>query len=282
MKTSLRGIRVLNTAGNLSGPLASAKLRQFGADVTKIEGPQGDALNHAFPKWYEKVNEGQEVRCLDLKAESSYEEFVALAINSDVLITAHRPSTLARLGLGSKYLHKQNSQLCIVNIVGYAQSEVERAGHDLNFQGIVGTFSPPEMPHLLLADYVTAENVVQEIMRLLYLRDTRGEERLEAEVSMVDSIADYVDPLNFGATHTGGLLKGSLPGYGIYRCADGWAALGALEPQFQLRLKKELDLESLERQELEKIFTKKPVAEWVNWARERDIPLTKIKEEVQR
>jgi alpha-methylacyl-CoA racemase len=101
MSAILDGVRVVSLATNLPGPIAAARLTRLGASVTKIEPPGGDALAPASPRWYAELTSGQRVVVLDLKVPEDRARLDDELDGADLLMTAMRPSALARLGLAS-------------------------------------------------------------------------------------------------------------------------------------------------------------------------------------
>src|SRR6516165_2149215 len=107
----LQNLRILTLATNLPGPVAVARLHQLGASVTKIEPPQGDALQHARPDWYRALHQGQEVIRLNLKDPADRASLEPRLAEADLLITATRPAALERLGLAWADLHSRHPRL---------------------------------------------------------------------------------------------------------------------------------------------------------------------------
>src|SRR5579883_3375692 len=102
----LENIRVLTLATNLPGPLAVARLRAMGAQVLKIEPPGGDLLERARADWYRTLHDGIRVERIDLKTPAGREQLGVILGETDLLLTASRPTALARLGLGWDDLHR--------------------------------------------------------------------------------------------------------------------------------------------------------------------------------
>src|SRR5262245_35327807 len=98
-------VHVLSLAVNLPGPLAVARLRSMGAIVRKVEPPAGDLLARARPDWYRELHQGIEVQRLDLKDPASRAQLDPHLQEADLLVTATRPASLARMGLGWEELH---------------------------------------------------------------------------------------------------------------------------------------------------------------------------------
>ncbi|PZO99254.1 MAG: CoA transferase [Corynebacterium urealyticum] len=185
--TVLRGVNVLSLAPNLPGPIAAHRLAEMGAKVTKIEGPTGDLMAQAAPKYYEWLCEGQQVVALNLKEEADRGTLQELLSTCDVLITSSRPAALARLGLAWDELHAAYPRLCQVAIVGHSGDDADLAGHDLTYQAHAGTLLPPAMPTVPVADLAGAELAVQAALALLLGRSAgegspeQGADRQSAE-----------------------------------------------------------------------------------------------------
>jgi crotonobetainyl-CoA:carnitine CoA-transferase CaiB-like acyl-CoA transferase len=267
----LAGVRVVNLAVNVPGAVAGARLRELGADVTKLEPPGGDPIAVAAPDWYAALVEGQDVRIADLKAGLPDDDLAA----ADVLLTSSRPAALARLGLGWDALHAAHPRLVHVAIVGHAPPDDGTPGHDLTYTGAHGLLAPPHLPRTLVADLGGAERAVSTALALLVARDRTGAAG-SAKVALADAADAFAAPLRHGLTVPGGVLGGGYPFYGLYRAGDGWLALAALEPHFRDTLLAALDLEDATHEALAAVFARRTVAEWEAWARERDLPLAAV------
>ena len=208
-------------ATNLPGPIATARLTDLGASVTKIEPPGGDALAPASPRWYAGFTFGQRVVTLDLKAAADRARLDDELDGVDLLITAMRPSALVRLGLGR--VADSYPGLCHVEIVGYDGDRDEVVGPDLNYQAAHGTLQPPALPTVPVADLLGAERVVSAAFLLLL---TRGRYAVDGHQRVVlDAAAgDAGAAVRHGLTGPGTVLGGGQPLYGIYQCADGYVA----------------------------------------------------------
>lgn len=285
MTTVLEGIRVVSLATNIPGPVVAARLRDMGAMVVKVEPPSGDALAVASPRWYAELHEGLEIMNLDLKKDAGREKLRNLLAQSDLLLTASRPSALERLGLEWSALARDYPQLCQVAIVGYGPPDVEKPGHDLTYQANLGLVNPPHLPLTLTADIAGADQAVVAALTLLYRREraiSRGEALDDGErfawASLSSAASGFAEPLRRGLTQPGGLLGGLLPGYNLYETMDGWIAIAAIERHFLARLAQELALEQVTREAMEEAFLGRTAVEWEDWAAGRDIPLVAVKD----
>ena len=170
----LRGVWVLTLAVNLPGPVAASRLATMGASVVKIEPLGGDPLARMNPDYYEGLNAGQEVVRLDLKDPKDRASLHGWLEETDLLLTASRPAALGRLGLSWPELHVCFPRLCHVAIVGHPPPDEDAPGHDLTYQASFGTFAPPELPRVLVADLAGAERAVSAALSLLLARE-RGQ-----------------------------------------------------------------------------------------------------------
>lgn len=268
----LEGVRVVNLGINVPGAVAGARLRDLGAEVTKLEPPGGDPLALGAPGWYAQLVEGQELRVIDLKAGLPDDELAA----ADLLLTSSRPAALERLGLGWETLHAAFPRLVHVAIVGHPPPD-DTPGHDLTYAAAHGLLVPPLLPRTLVADLGGAERAVSTALALLHARERTGEAS-RADVALADAAAAFAEPLRHGLTAEGGALGGGYAPYGLYPTGDGWIALAALEPHFRERLLAELGLDEADHDALTRAFAERTAVEWVAWARERDLPLAQLSE----
>lgn len=272
----LRGVRVVSLAVNLPGPLAAARLADLGAAVTKIAPPSGDPLAWVVPGWYAELHAKQTVVSLDLKMADGRARLEEMLAEADLLLTAIRPAALARLGLDWPALSSRYERLCQVAIVGYPSPEENRPGHDLTYQASMGLLEPPALPRLPLADYAAAVEAVNAALALLWTRERTGRAGY-AQVSLAAALAPYADALRHGLLTPGGLLGGGAPGYNLYRAADGWLAVAAIEPHFFQRLAAALNLVEPDYDALAAVFRTRPASEWEAWAIEHDLPIAAVR-----
>ena len=272
----LQGVKIVSLALNVPGPVAAARLAKLGAEVIKVEPPDGDATSRVAPAWYESLCLGQTVFRLDLKAPDGRAQLDELLASTDLLLASFRPSALQRLGLDWESLHARHPKLCFVGIIGYRPPFEERTGHDLTYQGDLGLLRPPQMPATLFIDLAGAERAVSMALALLNRAARKGEAG-SAWVSLHECACDLSAPLKAGLTMSDGVLGGGYPLYGFYRANDGWIAVAALEPHFADRLLSELGLEKADRTKLERIFLQRKAAAWEKWAVEHDLPLVAVR-----
>lgn len=269
----LRDIRIVSIAMNLPGPAAARRLVSLGASVTKVEPPGGDPLASHHAAWYAALSSGQDVRRIDLKDPAGRLLLDSLLAGGDVLLTSSRPSALARLGLDWPQLSVRHPRLSHVAITGYPAPDAERTGHDLTYLASEGLLAPPAMPLSLVADLAGAERAVSVVLALLLVRERNGAPGY-AEVSLAGVARDLAEPLRMGVTAPGGFLGGGFPGYGLYRAADGWIAVAALEPHFLAALEREVGTTAAA---MAAAFPKYPVQHWERRGLELGIPMVGVR-----
>jgi crotonobetainyl-CoA:carnitine CoA-transferase CaiB-like acyl-CoA transferase len=271
----LAGVRVVSIAVNLPGPAAVARLAALGAAVTKVEPPAGDPLRAACRPWYDALTGQARVVTLDLTTGAGRDGLTALLAPADLLVTSHRPATLARLGLSWDELHAAHPRLCQVAIVGHPGARAEQPGHDLTYQAEAGTLTPPDLPAVLVADLAGAERAAAEGMAALLHRARTGW-GCRREVALADVAHDMAAALRYGLTGPGSPLGGALPGYGVYASADGYVAVAALEPRFWRGLVTALGLDG-DGTGLAAVLATRPAAEWEAWAAAHDLPVVAVR-----
>lgn len=270
----LRGIRVVNLALNLPGPLAANRLARMGADLVKVEPPTGDPMELYSAAWYREMAAGQELVRLDMKSPEGQSRCDELLSGADLLITSNRPAVLARLHIDWETLHQRFPKLCQVAIFGYPEPRGDVAGHDLTYQAALGLLYPPNLPRTLLADMAGAERAVSSALGLLLDRERSGRSGL-AKVVLSDAALDAAAPLSFGLTRPGGLFGGGSPEYNIYTAKDGFVAVAALEPRFRERLFAYFGGVNTAG-DLSAIFATRNADEWERLGVELDIPIVKV------
>ncbi len=274
----LQGVRVVALVINLPGPIAAARLRDMGAQVVKVEPPEGDPVGAVSPDWYRSLTEGQEVVRLNLKEPAGRARLGELLDRADLLLTSTRPDALQRLGLDWPSLSARHPRLCQAAIVGYPAPIENRAGHDLTYQAGLGLLGPPGLPRTLIADLAGAERAVSATLALLLARE-RGQGPGYAQIALADAAASFAAPLRYGLTTPGGPLGGGLSSYSLYQArGGGWIAVAALEPHFLRRLQEELGVAHASQAELTAAFAKKTAEDWETWATEKGLPIAALRD----
>ncbi len=249
-------MRVLDLSRLFPGPYCSRILADFGFEVIKIELPGGGDWARYVPPLdpetgegllFRALNRGKRSLTLDLKAPAGRAVLMRLAQTADVLLESFRPGVMVRLGLGYETLAEANSRLVYCALSGYGPAGPyrDRAGHDLNYQGLSGLLeltgrreSPPGMPGVPIADLSGALWAAIGVLLALLDRERTGRgQRVDGSL-LGGALACMTLPLTY---HLGGQpmergasdLNGGLVCYNVYETGDGaYMSLGALEPEF--------------------------------------------------
>jgi len=254
MPLPLAGIFVLDFTTLLPGPLATLMLAEVGAEVVKIEPPEGEAMR-GYPPFaggesliFAMLNRGKASMRVDLKSALDRARLDPLIARADVLVEQFRPGVMTRLGLGYEAVKQRNPRVVYCSISGYGQTgpRAQEAGHDLNYIGSTGLLAqqaesdPPVVPPGLIADIAGGSfPAVMNILLALRQRDETGA-GCHLDIAMSDAMFTFAwHALATGAA-TGrypaggeGLLAGGSARYQLYRTRDGkLVACAALEPKF--------------------------------------------------
>ena len=130
-KFPLSGLKVLDFSRVLAGPFAGRMLSDLGADVVKIEPPDGDVTRlwghvvGGLPGYYHQQNAGKRNVCIDLRHEQAKQLVLELVAEADILIENYRPDVMPRLGLGYDQLSQVNPRLIMLSISGFGQGGPE-------------------------------------------------------------------------------------------------------------------------------------------------------------
>ena len=127
----LEGLKVLDFSRVLAGPFAGRMLCDLGADVVKVEPPDGDVTRlwgkviQGLPGYYHQQNAGKRNICMDLRAQGAKELVFELVKEADILIENYRPDVMPRLGLGYEALKAINPKLIMLSISGFGHGGPE-------------------------------------------------------------------------------------------------------------------------------------------------------------
>lgn len=252
----LAGLRVVDFSRLLPGPYATLALADLGADVIKIEAPEGGdylrwmpplsgEVSHAFSA----LNSGKRSLAVDLKAPAGAALVAALAARADVVVESFRPGVMTRLGLGYDALSAVNPGLiyCALSGFGHDGPYAAEAGHDLNYASLAGVIGlggpvdrPPALPPAQIADYGGSLWALVAVLSALHARHRSGEGAF-LDVSMTEGALSFLTaslaPLIAGAgaapQRGADLLTGGQPCYDVYATADGrYFGIAPLEPKF--------------------------------------------------
>ena len=245
----LDGLRVLDVSQIMAGPFCSMLLGDMGADVIKIEPPEGDQTRHAMAfklkgsdsLGFFNLNRNKRSLALDLKQPAAREVFYRLAKTADIMVENYRPGVTRKLGIDYASLRKLNPRLVYASISGFGQTGpwAQRPGFDLIAQAMSGVMSitgqpggPPTKAGVPVSDIGCALFALYGILSALILRDRTGRgQYVDAslfEAAIAFSIWDISEFWGTGQVPAplGTANRFSAP-YQAVRAQDGYFVLGA-------------------------------------------------------
>ena len=306
----LDDIVVLDLSRLLPGPYCTLLLADLGAEVWKVEDPEGgDYVRHMPPvlgdagsALFHALNRSKKSVALDLRSEDGKAALRALAAKADVLVESFRPGVMEKLGLGAEALLASCPRLVYCSISGFGQTGPDRlrAGHDLGYMARAGALgfageagAPAEAwPGVQVADVGGGSLVAAVgILAALRERDRTGKGR-HLDVSMAEGALAFLHMhLAAAAAEGRGLgrgreaLNGGYPCYGLYRTGDGRAAAPAAPaPDMLADLcaaagRDDLSDKGYDRDArplVEALFASRPLAAWVELGRAHDVCLEPV------
>ena len=191
MAGPLQGVRVLDLTTVVMGPYATQILGDFGAEVVKVEPPEGDVIRNAWPfrnpgmgTIFLNTNRNKRSIALDLKKPQAREACLALAAKADVLIYNIRPQAMARLGLSYDQVKAANPRIIYVGCFGFSQRGpyAAKAAYDDMIQGAAGIpwllkrqgAPEPRYAPMIVADRSVGQQVASAVSAALYYREKSG------------------------------------------------------------------------------------------------------------
>ncbi|MBE2271249.1 MAG: CoA transferase [Anaerolinea sp.] len=248
MTRPLAGIRILDLTRLLPGGVCTMLLADMGAEIIKIEAPDGGDYARWMPPlidgqgaYFAATNRGKKSVILNLKDAQGQAILRRMAARADVLIESYRPGVMDRLNVGYEALKKLNPRLIFCALSGWGAdgAYAERSGHDLNYAsvaGLIGEMNTPQPMGGQVADIGGAYAAAAGISAALVGRERTGEGAF-LDISLFESALPFmalawVESVLPG-DHTRGGLSGKVACYNVYTALDGRAvALAALEPKF--------------------------------------------------
>jgi len=235
--TALEGVRVVELTAVITGPLAGQMLADLGADVIKIENPNGGDM---FRNWrgglyssqFIAYNRNKRSVTLNLRNEEGREVLFRLVETADVLLENFRPGVMERLGLGLDVLRERNPRLIYCSISGFGEDGpyVHRPAYDAvaqSLSGVSSMFLDPDNPQITgptIADNITGMNAAYGVLGALFERERTGVAR-RIDVNMLESGLTFMpDPwsnLINGEIPQGPLARVKASQSYAMRCADG-------------------------------------------------------------
>jgi crotonobetainyl-CoA:carnitine CoA-transferase CaiB-like acyl-CoA transferase len=246
----LAGLRVIELARILAGPWAGQTLSDLGADVIKVEAPEGDDTRRWGPPFIERdedrsaayfhaTNRGKKSVTVDFRTPEGQETVRRLVADADVVIENFKVGGLAKYGLDYAALAALNPRLIYCSITGFGQTGpyAHRAGYDFIIQGMAGLMSvtgepdgQPQKVGVAVTDIFTGVYAATAILAALHQRGTTGRGQ-QIDMALLDVATSIManQAMNFLATGTAPRKMGNahpnLAPYAVFDCADGWIIL---------------------------------------------------------
>ena len=309
----LDGIRVVDLTAIVFGPYATQVMADMGADVIKIEPPEGDAYRYASPGperglsgVFVNVNRGKRSVVLDLRGDEGKAALRKLIATADVFIHSMRGAAIARLGFDYEAVRAIRPDIVYVNCYGYSRRGPKRdlPAYDDTIQADCGIAAlqqqitgEPGFVATIMADKVSAQTALWSTFAALFHRERTGEGQ-EVEVGMFETMAGFVlaehangrlfsPPLGPAAYH-----RVVSPNRKPYRTSDGWIAaliyndrhwakfVEAVEPEWADEGLATLEQRAARVHEvygnLAQTFATRTTAEWIELLQGLGIPVAPI------
>lgn len=247
MAAPLEGLKVIELARVLAGPWAGQMLADLGAEVIKIEAPEGDDTRQWGPPfierdgsrdaaYYHSTNRGKHAVTADFRTPEGQALVRELVRDADVLIENFKVGGLQKYGLDYDSLHTLNPRLVYCSVTGFGQTGpyAHRAGYDYIIQGMSGLMSitgapdgQPQKVGVAVTDVFTGIYAVVGILAALRQRDSTGTGQ-QVDMALLDVATAIManQAMNYLATGTPpqrlGNAHPNLVPYQVFDCADGW------------------------------------------------------------
>ena len=237
----LSGLRVVALEQAVAAPFCSRQLADLGADVIKVEHPEGgdfarayDAALYGLSAYFAWLNRGKRSLVCDLKQAADREVFARLLARADVFVHNLAPGSVERLGFGYEELSSRHPRLIWCGISGYGPDGPYRTkkAYDMLVQaesGVVSVTGTPEAPAkvgISIADIASGLYAYSSILAALLNRERSGNgERID--ISMLECLAEWMMPPIYVWQGSGkapprtGFRHNMVVPYGAYACADG-------------------------------------------------------------
>lgn len=264
----LEGIKVLDFSNLLPGPFCTMILAELGAEVVKVERPNGGDITRSTPLRFEATSRSKKSLALDLKDPSVVEQLKELIHQFDIVVEGFRPGVMDRLGLSYKELFKWNEKIVYCSISGFGQTGPmsKVPGHDINYLATAGLLSisgdpsgpPAAWGGVQVADLASGMYAVIAILAAIKNREKTGIGEY-LDVSMTDSVLAWMGPRIGQYFDKNKPTKEKFMGrgaYGAFETKDGkYVAIGAMENHFYKGLCKAINREDLIEMEMFKSWS---------------------------
>ncbi len=272
MTAPLEGIRVIELARILAGPWAGQTLSDLGAEVIKVEAPEGDDTRRWGPPFVERdgetsaayfhaCNRGKKGVTADFRTAQGQAAVRQLVASADVVIENFKVGGLAKYGLDYASLKAVNPRIIYCSITGFGQDGpyAHRAGYDFIIQGMAGLMSvtgapdgQPQKVGIAVTDLFTGVYASTAILAALVQRGQSGQGQ-HLDLSLMDVATSIMSNQAMNYLTTGvapgkmGNAHPNLAPYAVFDCADGWIIIATGNDGQYQRLCTILGLEAVAR-----------------------------------
>jgi crotonobetainyl-CoA:carnitine CoA-transferase CaiB-like acyl-CoA transferase len=308
----LQGVKIIDMTSVLMGPYATQMLGDYGADVIKIESPEGDVTrligpmrNAGMGPVYLNTNRNKRSLCINLKTEAGRDALLRLIATADVLVYNIRPQAMARLNLGYEVLSALNPRLIYAGVFGFGQDGpyAAKAAYDDLIQGaaalpwltaVVGDGTPRYVPNALV-DRIVGLTAVGAILASVVHRNASGKGQ-KLDIPMLETMAsftmgDHMGGLTFDPPlDRGGYPRHLSPDRRPYKTSDGHICVMVYNDKQWISFLKAIERHDLLADphyanfaartqnidivyaELARIFLTRSTADWLKLMDEADVP----------
>ena len=248
MNGPLAGIKIVDLSSVISGPVATVLLADQGADVIKVEPPQGDIIRRmgmgttVLSPAFVTANRGKRSVCIDLKQDQGVDLVRKLVADADVFIQNFRPGVIERMGLGYDVLKEVNDGLIYVSVSGFGEKGpyAHKRVYDPVIQALTGLpdiqadsdRARPKMVRTIIPDKVSGLTTAQAITAGLLERERGDGLGQHIKVAMVDATISFLWPEGLGGLTLVGneenVRRGQLAQDLIFETRDGYITCGAV------------------------------------------------------
>ncbi|MBV9827428.1 MAG: CoA transferase [Alphaproteobacteria bacterium] len=313
MPGPLHGFRIVDLTSNVSGPLATMILGDQGADVIKVEPPEGDHTRAGsnrrggFAASFLNCNRNKRSITLNLKHPEALRALKRLAATADAFVQNYRPGVADRLGIGEDAIRAVAPAIVYVSISGFGEKGpyAQRPVYDPLIQGFSGLATVqagsdetrPRMLRTILPDKLTAITASQAITSALLARE-RTRQGQHVRLSMLEAVLQFLWPSDMASqTFADGALPPQEPASSIdlvYETADGYITVAVQTDRQWVGLTRALDqpqwlederfksprsrAENVDArlQMTQDVLIGRPSAEWLERLAQADVPCAPI------
>lgn len=307
----LNGIRVIDFSNYLPGPYASLRLAELGAEIIKVESPDGDpARNTGMQKngtglVYLANNRHKKSIVLNLKKKEDLQMALELISSADVVLESFRPGVMKKLGLGYDDVRAIKPDIIYCSISGYGQDGCfsQLGSHDINYMALSGVLAQlkdkngkPIHPSITFADFFGGFAANERILTGLVAKLMTGRGSYHS-ISLADVMASIMGHHLMAEKEAGEpngipILNGTIISYALYETLDGrYVSLASLEMKFWENFCRAVEHEGWITGHLSKaedanplfheitaLFKSKTFYEWIDFSQKVDCCLTPVLE----